>query len=295
MTSSADLTLNVVGTDAEWQEVEMASSVSSVLGKVTSRDGTSIAFERSGNGPTLVVVDGAMCSRQFGPSEATAAALNADFTVYRYDRRGRGDSTDTLPYAVAREVEDLEALVVEAGGSAFVYGISSGAGLALEAAASGVPITGLALFEPPYTAEGGDVPHAAEDAARLAKLLDAGRRGEAVELFFSWVGLPHEAVAQMKSSSVWPALEQIAPTIAYDNKVMGDDRVPRERAAQVTAPTIVIAGSLSSPELRRAAHEVANAIPQARHRTLEGQSHTAAPESIAPILSAFFLDTGHEV
>jgi pimeloyl-ACP methyl ester carboxylesterase len=270
----------------------MASTVSSVRGKVASRDGTSIAFERSGTGPPLVIVDGAMCSRQFGPSEATAAALNSDFTVYRYDRRGRGDSSDTPPYEVARAVEDLDALVAEAGGSAFVYGISSGAGLALEAAASGVPITRLALFEPPYTAEGGDAPQPGEDAARLAQLLDAGRRGEAVELFFSWVGMPDEAVAQMKSSPVWPALEQIAPTIAYDNRVMGDDRVPRERAARVTAPTIVIAGSLSSSELRHAAREVASAIPHARHRTLEGQSHTAAPESIAPILSEFFLDTG---
>ena len=133
----------------------------STVNTVASRDGTSIAFERTGAGPTLVIVDGAMCSMAFGPSEATAAALSGDFTVYRYDRRGRGDSTDTQPYAVAREVEDLTAVIDEAGGSAFVYGISSGAGLALEAAASGAPITRLVLFEPPYTAEGGDIGAAA--------------------------------------------------------------------------------------------------------------------------------------
>jgi pimeloyl-ACP methyl ester carboxylesterase len=270
----------------------MASSMTRVLGTVTSRDGTSIAFDRSGTGPALVLVDGAMCSRQFGPSEATAAALSADFTVYRYDRRGRGDSTDTPPYQVAREVEDIDALVAEAGGSAFAYGISSGAGLALTAAASGVPITRLALFEPPYTAEAGDAVQQGEDTLRMAQLLDAGRRSEAVELFFSWVGLPEEAVAQMRSSPVWPALEEIAPTIAYDNAVMGDGTVPRERAARVTVLTIVIAASLSSEDLRRAAQEVANAIPQARYRTLEGQSHAASPESLAPILTEFLLDTG---
>jgi pimeloyl-ACP methyl ester carboxylesterase len=269
----------------------MASSAVSVVGTVTSRDGTSIAFDRSGTGPALVIVDGAMCSRQFGPSEATAEALSAHFTVYRYDRRGRGDSTDTPPYEVAREVEDLEALVAEAGGSAFVYGISSGAGLALEAAASGIPITRLALFEPPYTAEGGDASQQEEETLRMAKLLGDARRGEAVELFFAWVGLPDEAIAEMRSSPVWPALEAIAPTIAYDDKVMGDGTVPRERAARVNVPTIVIAGGLSSEDLRRAAQEVAAAIPQAAYRTLEGQSHTASPESLAPILTAFLLGT----
>jgi pimeloyl-ACP methyl ester carboxylesterase len=270
----------------------MASSVTSVLGNVRSRDGTSIAFERSGRGPALAIVDGAMCSRQFGPSEATAAALSADFTVYRYDRRGRGDSTDTPPYAVAREVDDLEALIAEAGGSAFAYGISSGAALALEAAASGIPITRLALFEPPYTAERGDASQQEEETLRMAKLLDDGRRGEAVTLFFSWVGMPDEAIAEMRSSPVWPALEAVAPTIAYDDKVMRDGTVPRERAARVSVPTIVIAGSLSSEDLRRAAQDVAGAIPQARLRTLEGQSHTASPESLAPILVEFLLEAG---
>jgi hypothetical protein len=270
----------------------MASSAISVLGTVTSRDGTSIAFDRSGTGPALVIVDGAMCSRQFGPSEATAAAMSADFTVYRYDRRRRGDSTDTQPYDVAREVEDLDALVAEAGGSAFAYGISSGAGLALEAAASGIPITRLALFEPPYTAEGGNAVRQEEDTLRMAQLLHDGRRAEAVTLFFSWVGLPDEAIAEMRNSPVWPALEAVAPTIAYDDQVMGDGTVPRERAARVSVPTIVIAGSLSSEDLRRAAQDVAGAIPQARFRMLEGQGHAASPESLAPILAEFLLEAG---
>lgn len=259
------------------------------LSTVTSRDGTTIAVEKAGTGPALVIVDGAMCSRAFGPSEATAAAMSGDFTVYRFDRRGRGDSTDTPPYAVEREVEDLAAVITEAGGSAFVYGISSGAGIALEAAATGAPITKLALFEPPYTAEGSDPAEQREGARQMDELLHAGRNGDAVGLFFSWVGMPDEVVAQMRSSPLWPALEAMAPTIAYDNAAMGDGTVPRKRLRRIGIPTLVIAGSLSSEELRHAAQIVAEAIPGARHRVLEGQAHTAAPETLAPLLMEFLL------
>lgn len=261
----------------------------STLTTVASGDGTSIAFEKTGTGPTLVIVDGAMSSMAFGPSEATAAALSGDFRVYRYDRRGRGYSTDGKPYAVAREVEDLTAVISEAGGSAFVYGISSGAGLALEAAASGAPITRLVLFEPPYTAEGGDPAQQQEDTRQMDELLRAGRNGDAVELFYSWVGMPDEAVAQMRNSPLWPALEAIAPTIAYDIAAMGDGTVPREMARRIGIPTLVIAGSLSSEELRHAAKTVAQAIPRARYRDLEGQAHTASPEALAPLLKEFLL------
>ncbi len=261
----------------------------STIDTVASADGTRITFERTGTGPTLVIVDGAMCSMAFGPSEATAVALSGDFTVYRYDRRGRGDSTDTKPYAVAREIEDLSAVIAAAGGSAFVYGISSGAGLALEAAASGAPITRLVLFEPPYTAEGGDATQQREDTRRMDALLRAGRNGQAVELFFSWVGMPDEAVAQMRSSPLWPALEAVAPTIAYDNAVMGDGTVPHVRAGRIGIPTLVIGGSLSPEGLRHAAQSVATAIPRARYRDLEGQSHAASPEVLAPLLKEFLL------
>jgi pimeloyl-ACP methyl ester carboxylesterase len=259
------------------------------LSRVTSADGTRIAFEKTGAGPALVIVDGAMCSRAFGPSEATADALGDDFSVYRYDRRGRGDSTDTKPYEVAREVQDLTAIVAEAGGTAYVYGISSGAGLALEAAASGAPITKLVLFEPPYTAEGRDAAPQREETSQMDALLDARRHGDAVALFFSWVGMPDEAVAQMRRSPEWPALESIAPTIAYDNAVMGDGTVPRQKAAQIGTPTLVIAGSLSSDDLRRAAKSVAKAIPGASFRDLEGQGHAASPEALAPVLREFLL------
>lgn len=266
----------------------MSQMVSS-MSNVTSRDRTAIAIEKTGTGPALVLVDGAMCWRAFGPSEATAAALREDFTVYRYDRRGRGDSTDTQPYAVAREVEDLAAVIAEAGASACVYGISSGAGLALEAAASGVPIDRLVLFEPPYTSENADAEQRRRDAEQLDGLLRAGHRGDALELFFGWVGMPEDVVAQMRTSPVWPALEATAPTIAYDNAVMGDDIVPRERVGRINIPTLVIAGSLSSEELRHAAKTVADAIPGARFRDLEGQAHTAPPETVAALIKEFLL------
>ncbi len=260
----------------------------SLVNTVTSRDGTRIAFESAGAGPAVVIVDGAMSSRSFGPSGPIAEALENQFTVHRYDRRGRGDSGDTLPYAVAREIEDLDAVIREAGGTASVLGISSGAGLALEAAAGGVPIAKLALFEPPYTADGGDVEDRRQEAEHMDALLAAGRRAEAVELFFSWVGMPDEAIAQMRGSPMWPALEAAAPTISYDDQVMGDGTVPRERARRIGVPTLLIDGSETSEELRRATMEVADAIPNAQRRTLEGQSHQADPETLVPILREFF-------
>jgi pimeloyl-ACP methyl ester carboxylesterase len=255
---------------------------------VTSPDGTRIAYETSGSGPAVVLVDGAMCSRSFGPTGQLADALKDRFTVVRYDRRGRGESGDTQPYAVAREIEDLAAVLDEAGGNVRVLGISSGAGLALEAAADGVPIARLALFEPPYTADGGDPEDRRREAARMDELLAAGRRGEAVELFFGWVGMPDEAIAQMRSSPMWPILEATAPTIAYDDRVMGDGTVHRERLRKIRVPTLLINGSESSAELRRAAGAVADAIPGAQRATLLGQSHQADPGTLVPILTGFF-------
>lgn len=263
----------------------MAGSISIV----TSGDGTRIAVERSGAGPALVIVDGALCSRAFGPSEATAAALDADFTIYRYDRRGRGESGDAPPYAVEREVEDLHAVIGETGGPAMVYGISSGAALAIRAAATGAPISKLALFEPPYTAEGGDAARQRQQMREMAELLGSGRNGDAVELFFSWVGMPGEVVEQMRHSPMWPALERVAPTLGYDNAVMGDGSVPRDLAGQVSVPTLVLAGELSSGDLRHAARTIAEEIPGASYREIENQAHTAAPESVAPLLKEFLL------
>lgn len=259
------------------------------MSTITSRDGTTIAYERSGKGPPLVLVDGAMSYRAFGPLQPVAEVLAADFTVYAYDRRGRGESGDTAPYAVAREVEDLEALIAVAGGSAHVYGVSSGAALAMEAAASGAPITRLALFEPPYTVEGGDDAQLQkEDSARLQELLAADRRSDAVEAFFSFF-MPAEAIAEMRGQPVWPLFEAVAPTLGYDFTIMDDGLVPRDRAARVGVPTLVLDGGDSPEVLRSAAQAVAAAIPGARYRTLEGRHDEMAPEITATALREFLL------
>lgn len=258
------------------------------MSEIVSRDGTTIAFERSGEGPALVLVDGAMCYRSFGPMLPLAEVLAPNFTVYAYDRRGRGESGDTMPYAVAREVEDLEALITEAGGAAYVYAVSSGAALALVAAAAGLEITKLAMYEPPLTAEGGDPQPKEGYTKRLEELLSANRRGDAVELFMKLVGTPDEAIAGMRNAPVWPLFEAIAPTLAYDDIVLGDGSVPRELAGKVTVPTIVIDGGASSDVLRRAAKATADALTDAGYRTLEGQTHEVAPEALAPVLTQFF-------
>ena len=252
----------------------------------TSKDNTTIAFDKLGSGPALILVDGALCHRTFGPMPGLAPLLAEHFTVFMYDRRGRGDSGNTLPYSLEREIEDIDTLIGEAGGSACVYGISSGAALALEAAASGLNITRLALYEPPYN-----------DSARqqfgeyrkgVETLLSEGERGDAVALFMGYVGTPDEAVAGMKQSPMWPALESVAPTLAYDAAALGDGAVPVERAAAVKVPALVMAGGASFPFMHETAQALASAIPNAEYRSLAGQTHDVAAEAIAPELIAFF-------
>jgi pimeloyl-ACP methyl ester carboxylesterase len=217
-----------------------------------------------------------------------AALLAEHFTVFNYDRRGRGDSGDTPPYAVEREVEDIDALINEAGGSVFLYGTSSGAGLALEAAASGLAITELALWEPPFILDESRRPPA-DQVERYNEMISAGRRGDAVEFFMAKVvGLPPEFVAYARTQPFWQAQEDLAHTLAYDATVMGDYSLPVERAAAVTAPTLVIAGGASLPFMRETARALADVIPDAQTRTLEGQEHNVAPEALAPVLEEFF-------
>jgi pimeloyl-ACP methyl ester carboxylesterase len=260
------------------------------MSSVTSRDGTTIAFERLGEGPPLVLVDGALSHRRFGPLAGLPELLAPDLTVYSYDRRGRGESGDTPPYAVAREVEDLEALIAEAGGSAFVFGMSSGAALALEAAASALAIAKLALYEPPFSVEQEDPDEMRQFAERIEQLVSEGRNGDAVEFFLTSAGVPEEALARMRSEPSWPLFEAVAPTLVYDNEVLGDGLVPRERAAAVSAPTLVASGAESPDFFRQAAQATAEAIPDARYQALEGQSWgRVAPEALAPVLKRFLL------
>ena len=257
--------------------------------RVLSRDGTVIAFERSGVGPALILVDGALCSRAFGPMPKLAPLLAREFTVFMYDRRGRGDSGNTLPYARAREVEDIDALIQAAGGSAFVLGLSSGGALALEAAASGLAITKLAVYEPPFVAEGAACAEA-DHQAELERRIAAGGRGEAVKYFMrKMVGVPAIFVVLMRlMPGVWRKLEAVAHTLPYDAAVMGDFSAPTTRLASIRVPTLAIGGAKTDARLKRAVRVVADAVPRAQHRTLAGQTHNVKPEILAPVVAQFF-------
>jgi pimeloyl-ACP methyl ester carboxylesterase len=255
------------------------------MDKLSSGDGTPIAFDRLGEGAPVILVSGASTARAVhGP---LAELLAADFTVFNYDRRGRGDSGDTRPYTIQREVEDLQAVLAEAGGAAAVFGNSSGAVLALHAAAAGLPVTRLALWEPPFMVDP-DAPRRQQAyVAELTGLLDAGRRGDAMALFMRSIGLPETMIAGMRQAPMWPGMEALAHTLAYDAAIMGDSRVPTGLVASVTAPTLVLHGSDTGAWAADAARALTAAMPDARHRTLEDQSHAVAWDVLAPVLREF--------
>ena len=263
------------------------------MSTVISKDGTRIAYDKTGSGPALIVVDGAMGYRALFGLNLLAEQLAEHFTVYAYDRRGRGESSDTLPYAVEREIEDLEALIDEAGGPAFVYGISSGAALAMEATiVLGDKIKKLAMYEAPYTTDDAGKQAWQEYTRELSALLAAGRRGDAVARFMMLTGATADQVAEARRMPIWPAFEAVAPTLAYDHcALLGEDAsVPTVRAARVAAPTLVMNGGASYPFMQVAAVALANAMPNGQHRILEGQSHEVAPEALVPVLVEFFTN-----
>jgi pimeloyl-ACP methyl ester carboxylesterase len=257
--------------------------------KTTSRDGTGIAYERSGQGPALILVDGALCSRSFGPMPKLAPLLARHFTVYTYDRRGRGESNDTPPYAREREVEDIAALIQEAGGSASLLGLSSGAALALEAAAAGLDVEKVAAYEPPFVGNGGRR-DGADHEAELRRRLAAGDRAGAVKYFMKdMVGVPAFAIVMMQLMPwIWRKLKAVAHTLPYDAAVMNGFVVPANRLAAIKVPTLVLHGSKTDVRLQQAARAVANAVPGARQKTLDGQTHNVKPSALTPAVVDFF-------
>jgi alpha-beta hydrolase superfamily lysophospholipase len=253
---------------------------------VTSSDGTSIAYDRLGDGPPVALVCGGSTDRT--ANAGLAAELAGHHTVYNFDRRGRGDSGDTQPYAIAREIEDIAAVIGAAGGSAHLYGTSSGAALAMHAAAAGLPVAKLALWELPYSVHGRpDLPD--DTASVYRELVDAGRRGDAAEYFMAKVvGMPPEFVAGARQQPWWAQQEAIAHTLAYDAEIMGDYTLPEAVARAVTVPTLVIDGGASFGFMAETADAIAGLIPGARRLTLEGQQHNVDPAVLAPALVAFF-------
>lgn len=257
---------------------------------VTSQDGTTITFVRRGAGPPVVLVAGA-----FGDHSAMlplAEQLAPRFTVYAYDRRGRGGSGDTTPYAVEREVDDIEALVEHAGGSAYICGFSSGAVLALHAARRLPAITKLAMYEPPFIVDDSYPPVPASYPDQVRELTSTGRPGDAVELFLTFVGMPADDVAQMRTQPFWQALEAVAHTLAYDFAVMGETQrgapLPAKWAS-ITTPTLVAdGGKTPQPYIRSGAEALAALLPDARRHTIPDQDHGVEPDAIAPVLTDFF-------
>ena len=245
---------------------------------VVSKDGTRIAFERSGSGPAVILVDGALCSRAFGPSAKLAQQLEGDFTVYRYDRRGRGTSGDTTPYDPAREVEDLAALIAEAGGTATLIGLSSGGALALHAAAAGIPIDRVIAYEPPYVEESNGGSSADVHEAELRRRVTSGDRGGAVTYFMKdMVGAPAFVPIMMRLCFwMWPKLVAVAHTLPYDAALMTGFRVPRTRFETIAIPVFVLNGSKSDSRLKAAARVLAQTISGSHHAELAGQTHNVS-------------------
>jgi pimeloyl-ACP methyl ester carboxylesterase len=260
--------------------------------KVFSKDGTTIGFDRSGTGPAVILVAGALQYRAFDQGmKQLADLLSEHFTVINYDRRGRGASTDTLPYSLEREIEDIEALIDAVGGSASLYGISSGGALAMQAALQlRSKVKKLAIYEVPYNSDPTAMQAWNQYVNELRELLAANRKGDAVALFMRYVGAPVEQVEGMRQQPIWALFESIAPTLAYDHiGALGEDAaVPVERAARVLVPTLLISGGASFPFMRETANTLANAIPNAQQHTLEGQSHEVSAQALAPVLIEFF-------
>ncbi|MCW2636999.1 MAG: alpha/beta hydrolase [Blastococcus sp.] len=254
---------------------------------VVSTDGTTIAVQQTGTGPVLVLAVGAFCDRS--TTAPLAALLSGSFTVVEYDRRGRGSSGDSDDYSVQHEVDDLAAVIAATGGTALVYGHSSGAALALEAAARGVPITGLAVYEPPYTAD--DEGNGRSDTLleQIRARIDAGDRDGAAALFLENVGVPPQVVTMMQQGPGWAHMRELAPPLVYDLTLCNGGEVPSERLARIAVPTLALSGGDSPAWAGRAGAAVAAAVPGARHLVADGQTHAVAHEVIAPLLADHFL------
>ena len=260
------------------------------MNKVISKDGTAIAYDRTGKGPVVIMVGGALSTRSVPQVKTLAALLVPHFTVIGYDRRGHGDSGDSRQYTIGREVEDIEALINASGGKASLYGHSSGAALALEAAHRlDGKIQKLALYEPPFLGTGNSTRSYAEHLAKLKELLRANLREEMLNYWMTDVtGTPAAYVAQMKNSPMWEGLVSLTPTLVYDLTIMNEYSKPGERIDGLRIPMLAMDGGSSPAWAHEAAQLLVDQIPNAKRRTLEGQTHGADPEVLATVLVEFF-------
>jgi pimeloyl-ACP methyl ester carboxylesterase len=258
---------------------------------LSSRDGTPIGYDSQGDGPALILVDGALTVHSSGSGSELAALLAPHFTVYGFDRRGRGESGDTPPYAVDREIDDIEALIDRAAGPAFLYGHSSGGPLAMRAAIRlGGKVSKIAMYEPPYNNDPGAQESWSQYLRQLEVALAEGRRGDAVALFMRFIGMPAEQVDGMRRAPFWTGMEAVAPTLAYDHAaILGEPwSVPAELAERVSIPALVMSGDAGLTFMPDAARALSQAIPQGQLRMLAGQTHEVKPGVLAPVLVEFF-------
>ncbi|HEY6414003.1 MAG TPA: alpha/beta hydrolase [Edaphobacter sp.] len=257
----------------------------------TSRDGTTIAFTKRGSGPPLIIVDGVFCYRENGPATELSTLLAQHFTVFTYDRRGRGESGDTAPYTIEHETDDLRAVAREAGTAPFLLGISSGGALILQAVASGVDVKKAALYEPPYLADGNGPRSFEDNKHRLQSFVSTGDRAGAVRFFMTDVyGAPRAFVFAMPflMPNAWKRNKLVVHTVPYDLTILGDRSVLNERSSSISVPTLVIGGEKSPKELRDAVAAVANALPNGHSQFLPGQNHNISGQALAPVLFEFF-------
>lgn len=253
---------------------------------VVSKDGTRISYEQFGDsGPAAIFVGGNLDDG--AESAPLAAELAATHRVFNFARRGRADSGDTPPYGVMREIEDIAALIQNAGGAAHLYGVSSGGSLALEAAMAGLPVRSVAVYEVPYDLVDDTPRQQAEYIAERDALLAAGRRGDAVAAFMRLAGSTEDDIEGARNSPYWPALKRIAPTLAYDAACLGTRQPPLDRLALLSVPVLVITGG-SVPPFEQAADAMSQALPAGKRVTLRGQAHVVDPKVLAPVLQEFW-------
>jgi pimeloyl-ACP methyl ester carboxylesterase len=257
-----------------------------------SKDGTRIVFDMRGSGAPVLLVDGAFGHRDLGTSTVLATLLASHFKVLTYDRRGRGDSGNARAYAVDREVEDIAALIAQAGGAVSLYGASSGAALALEAARRGLNIRKLAVYEPPFVVDNTRPAVPGDMASQLDALVKADQRGAAVRMFLTVAGVPPLMISLMRLTPNWSKLKAVAHTLMYDARIMAGDQSGRplspRRWSSLSMATLVMDGEKSPPWMHNAVRGLQQVLPNCRYQQLPGEKHRVRPEAIAPVLREFF-------
>ncbi len=254
---------------------------------IRSKDGTTLAYDVYGNGPALIYITGAICFRNFKPVLDDAKIFAREFTMYNYDRRGRGDSSDTLPYSIDREIEDIEAMIDAAGGSAFLYGHSSGAVLALEAARR-IPskISKVSIYDASYVHDEREKSEYAVLCTKVSELVRQNKNAQALRTFLIGIGMPKFFVYLLPLMPGWKIMKALAPTLEYD-MLLTRELPPTVQASEIKVPMQIIYGEKSPAGIHSVAHQLAQAIPGAQLKQLDGQDHMASAKALLPVIAEF--------